>query len=253
MQANRRTFLTSCGLLSAGIFLPRLSLCVGRASQVELTQMAYSGGNWRPRPTALRRLSWEIHKRCAVDAVLEPSEVKAQTRALSLSPFVYFAGDRPFSEWAPAQISPLRRFLKLGGTLVIDTAMTPDGDARGFEDSVDKLMEETLPKNPMEPISPSHVLYRTFYQIDRPVGRIVGPPQLTGCTLGDRLAVIRSRHDLGGAWARDNLGNWEYTVEPGGERQRESAFRLGVNIVLYALCLDYKDEEPHRRFGRESD
>ncbi len=74
---------------------------------------------------------------------------------------------------------------------------------------------------------------------------------MTGYTVGNRLGVIVTHHDLGGAWARDNLGNWELAVEPGGDRQREKAFRLGINMVMYALCLDYKDEEPHRRFGRE--
>jgi hypothetical protein len=253
MQANRRFFLTSCGLSFAGFFLPRVCFSVGEASQIELAQMSYSGGNWRPRPTALRRLSWELHKRCAVDAMLEPSEVKAQTRSLSRSPLVYLSGDRSFTEWSEPQILALRRFLQLSGTLVIDTAHTPDGDAAGFEVSAEKLLSDIMPNTPMEPVSPSHVLFRSFYQIDRPMGRILGPPQLTGLLVADRLAVIMSRHDLGGAWARDNLGNWEFSVEPGGDRQRESAFRLGINIVMYALCLDYKNEEPHRRFGRETD
>jgi hypothetical protein len=97
----------------------------------------------------------------------------------------------------------------------------------------------------------SHVLYRSFYEITRPIGRVRGPENLTGYEMEGRLAIIRTRHDLGGAWARDNLGNWEFAVTPGGVRQRENAFRLGVNLVLYALCLDYKDESPHRRFGRQ--
>ena len=72
--------------------------------------------------------------------------------------------------------------------------------------------------------------------------------QLEAITVGDRVAVVYSRHDLGGAWARDNLGNWEHAVEPGGDRQRELALRLGVNIVLYSLCLDYKDDQVHAPF-----
>jgi hypothetical protein len=34
-------------------------------------------------------------------------------------------------------------------------------------------------------------------------------------------------------------------VVPGGEDQREEAFRLGINLVMYALCLDYKTEQAH--------
>ena len=32
---------------------------------------------------------------------------------------------------------------------------------------------------------------------------------------------------------------------PGGDEQREEAFRFGVNLVMYALCLDYKTEQAH--------
>jgi len=60
--------------------------------------------------------------------------------------------------------------------------------------------------------------------------------------------VLLSVDDLGGAWARDSLGNWEHMVTPGGEPQRELAFRLGVNIVMYALCVDYKDDQVHVPF-----
>ena len=220
---------------------------------MELSQLIYGGGNWKPRPTALRRLLWEIHKRSAVDAALEPSEVKAQTKTLSRSPFLYMAGDRPFPAFPDAQINALRRFVHLGGTLLVDTAHTPEGDAEGFESSAAELTALLLPKVSVQPITAAHVMFRTFYQLDRPVGRILGPAHLQGMTVGDRVAVILSRHDLGGAWARDNLGSWEYAVEPGGDRQRENAFRLGINLIMYALCLDYKNEEPHRRFGRDSE
>jgi len=127
---------------------------------------------------------------------------------------------------------------------------TSDGDAEGLTASLDSLMGRLLPGVEERPVPGSHVIFRSFYQLPRPVGRIEGPAELTAYGLGNRLAVIRARHDLGGAWARDNLGNWELEVSPGGERQRENAFRLGINLVLYALCLDYKDEEPHRRVNR---
>jgi hypothetical protein len=148
-------------------------------------------------------------------------------------------------------VSALSRFIKLGGTLVVDPAYTPDGDADGFEASVNGQIEKIMPGTKASDIPDEHVIYRAFYQISRPVGRVEGPPKLTGYKIGQRFAIIRTKHDLGGAWARDNLGNWEFEVRPGGERQRENAFRLGVNLVLYTLCLDYKDEKPHRRFSQQ--
>ena len=251
MQANRRSFIKSLGVVAGVSLFAKEVFGVGAASQMQMMQIVYSGGNWRPRTTALRRLAWEIHKRTAVDAALEPLDVKPSVRGLSQDAIAYLSGDRSFPDFEDSAVAALKRFVQLGGLLIIDPAYTPDGDSAGFDASCDRLLTAMLPTVAKQEITPPHVVYRTFYQIERPVGRIEGPEHLTGYPIGDRLGVIRTHCDLGGAFARDNLGNWMYAVDPGGDRQREAAFRLGINLVLYGLCLDYKNEEPHRRFGRD--
>ena len=39
-----------------------------------------------------------------------------------------------------------------------------------------------------------------------------------------------------------------FPVVPGGERQREMAYRFGVNVVMYALIGNYKSDQVHLRF-----
>jgi Domain of unknown function (DUF4159) len=251
MQANRRTFFKAAGVLALGSLAANDVFAMGSASQIQLLQIVYSGGNWRPRPSALRRLAWEIHKRTAVDTNLEPTDTKPSFRNLASSPLAYLSGDRAFPVFSESAINAMKRFLSFGGTLIVDPAITPDGNANKFNKSVDALTELILPGATEKEVPSNHVIFRSFYQLSRPVGRVEGPASLTAYASDNRLAIIRTRHDLGGAWARDNLGNWEFDVTPGGVGQREQAFRLGVNLVLYALCLNYKDEEPHRRFGRE--
>lgn len=246
---DRRGFIAGAGALAAGLLLPGSGIGLGAATQVDITQLVYPGGDWQPRPTAVRRLAWEVHKRTAVDTVLEPSHVKPTATALAASPIAYLSGDRPFPQWDEASLEGLSRFIRLGGTLIVDPAFGPGGDDRGFSDSVDTLLGRLLPSSSVVTLPPGHLIFRTFYSLGRAVGRVEGPRELKGYDHDGRLAVIRTEHDLGGAWARDNLGNWEHEVVPGGERQREDAFRLGINLVMYALCLGYKDEEPHRRFG----
>ena len=92
------------------------------------------------------------------------------------------------------------------------------------------------------------MLYKTFYLLDHQGGRQIVQPYLEGAPVGNRLAVIYSQNDLGGAWSRDDRGQWELDVVPGGEAQRETAFRLGVNLAMYATCLDYKDDQVHLPF-----
>jgi hypothetical protein len=62
---------------------------------------------------------------------------------------------------------------------------------------------------------------------------------------GAQVQVLFSEHDIGGALARSVSGTWEQRVSPGGDVQREHAIRLAVNIAMYVLCSNYKDDQVH--------
>ena len=42
-----------------------------------------------------------------------------------------------------------------------------------------------------------------------------------------------------------------FPVVPGGERQRELAYRFGINIVMYTLTGNYKGDQVHSKYFRE--
>jgi len=113
---------------------------------------------------------------------------------------------------------------------------------------VRRELARLLPSSPLARVARDHVLYKSFYLLDRPGGRLAVKPWLEAQVVDRRVAVLYSQNDLGGAWARGELGDWEYPCVPGGEAQREIAFRLGVNIAMYALCTDYKDDAVHLPF-----
>ena len=71
---------------------------------------------------------------------------------------------------------------------------------------------------------------------------------LEGIVADDRVVVAYSQNDIAGAYSRDNFGNWEFECDPGGAAQRERAFRLGINLVMYALCNEYKSDQVHVEF-----
>jgi len=43
----------------------------------------------------------------------------------------------------------------------------------------------------------------------------------------------------------DDMGRVMFPVVPGGERQREMAYRFGVNVVMYVLTGNYKSDQVH--------
>lgn len=204
------------------------------------------GESHRPlRPTATQRLAWEVHKRTSVEVRMRPTHVRLDQPALFDSPFVYWSGDRAVPPLSDAELTGLRRFVELGGFVLIDDA---SGDSADFDQSVRRELARALPHDRLTRLPDDHVLFRSFYLSRKPVGRFASDVPLSAITRGGRVAVLYSRHDLGGAWDRSDAGQYLFPVLTGGERQREDAYRFGVNIVLYALCLDYKDDQVHVPF-----
>jgi hypothetical protein len=75
----------------------------------------------------------------------------------------------------------------------------------------------------------THPIFQSPHRIERVLGgdkRI--DPYLEGISLNGRLSVIYTTNDLGCAWEG-------HPCRPGGEPQRTHAFKMGTNIVFYAL------------------
>jgi len=244
---SRRDFLRLSLAAGAATALGPAAWAIGKGSKFRFGHLEMATGNWNPRPTALRRMAWEIDKRTSIDVETEPKIVTLDDK-LQDTPFLYFAGDREFTVPDEAKIQRLRQFLTFGGFMLIDSAEGRTGGA--FNRSVHRLVEAiyTPPKKGLQLIPGGHVVHKSFYLINRPKGRLAISPVLEGVVRDGRIQIAYTQNDMGGAWARDNFGNYEYRCVPGGERQREMAFRMGINLVMYALCLEYKSDQVHVDF-----
>jgi hypothetical protein len=92
------------------------------------------------------------------------------------------------------------------------------------------------------------VLTKSFYLLQDFPGRSAGGEVWVeeGSGDGDGVsAVVIGGNDWAGAWATDDGGQPLFAVVPGGERQREMAYRYGVNLVMYALTGNYKADQVH--------
>lgn len=237
--------VATVGCLVWGVSGGPSARAIGDTGGVEIRTLQYAGRG-AARPSAIKRLAWALRQRTSIEARLQPGTVRLDSPALYDSPFVYWSGLEPFAALSDAEVTGLRRFVEFGGSVLIDDG---SGDADGgFGRSVERALARAFGPDALRPLPGDHTIYRSFYLIERPLGRVSGPPHLDAVVRDGRAAVVFSRHDLGGAWARDNLGNYLHAVSPGGSRQREMAYRLGVNIVMYALCLDYKDDQVHSPF-----
>jgi hypothetical protein len=239
--ASRRALLAASLTLLAA---PR-ALAIGDRSRMRFARLRLPDLP-DPRPSALRRLAYELERRTSLLCSADPVEVRATDNDLFKTPFLVLSGDRGFIPPSDAEVVRLRRFLTFGGFLLIDSAEGRAGG--GFDESVRKLLARVLPGDLPTRVPDDHVVWKSFYVLHGPAGRILAAPYVEAVVRDRRLAVLYTQNDLGGALARDGFGRWEHDVIPGGEVQREMAFRFAVNVVMYALCLDYKTEQAHIDF-----
>jgi Domain of unknown function (DUF4159) len=201
------------------------------------------------RTTAPVRWSYELIQRTSAPARLRPTLVHADEPAIVDAPFLYWSGDEAVQPLTFAELTGLRKFFALGGVMLVDDAGAGNaGEPSPFATSARAQIARVLPDSTPISISADHVLFRTFYLLRRAEGRVLGPKTLDAILRGGAAQVIFSEHDLGGALARGPTGIWEQAVVPGGDAQRERAVRLAVNVAMYVLCSNYKDDQVHAPF-----
>ena len=90
---------------------------------------------------------------------------------------------------------------------------------------------------------------RTFYLLREMPGRVTGATvfaQQGGDPANDGVSpIVIGGNDYAAAWAVDGRSISPFAVVPGGEEQRELAYRFGINLVMYALTGSYKSDQVH--------
>lgn len=251
---NRRNFIRvlSQSLLAAGL-LPRRAAAAQsgekRYVQFVFAQVKYRGGDWNPHPLSVTPLMEELMLRTSVEPATARREVTLTDRDLFNYPFLYITGKYEFDPFTQEEIETLRRFLSFGGFLLIDDALGQQG--YGFDKAMRREMQRVFPGNEFKRLPASHAALKSYYLLRRIGGVRIANPNLETITLGNATPVIYCQNDLGGAWERDQLGNWTSACTPGGEPQRRDAFHLGINLIVYAMTENYKEDLIHVPFIRK--
>ena len=242
---KRREFLRRLSAALAIAALPGSAPAYGRKSYFTWTQLRYPG-SWDPNPRAAERFVEALRGRTSVEPARARRVLDVGDPELWSLPFLYVAGRGSFPSLGPSEETWLRRFLDGGGFVLFDDATgIPDS---GFAEGAGKLLERLYPARPLKPVPGDHTVFQSFYLLREPAGRKMVRPYLLGVDVEDVTPAFLCPNDLGGAWDGDPLGGYTYPCTPGGERQREMTFRMGVNLVLYALTDNYKKDQVHIPF-----
>jgi hypothetical protein len=182
------------------------------------------GGDWYANPSALPNLLAEARARTGIDFTERPATVRLDDPGLRDYPYLYVTGHGNIA-LSDADVRRLRAWLEDGGFLHAD-------DNYGLDESFRREMEKVFPGNDWVELPADHGVYHAFYELDGlpKVHEHDGePPQGLGLFHAGRLVVFYSfESDLGDGWE-------DADVHGDAEGVREEAFRMGVNLLVYAL------------------
>lgn len=206
-----------------------------------------------------------LAQRTALEAG-DPVGVDPARDELAFFPLIYW----PVVPGAPKPpqkaLDRIDAYMKQGGTILFDTRDAidalpgTDGESRTPGMQQLRIILASLDIPELEPVPHEHVLAKTFYLLHGFPGRFTAGqtwvealPRSEDDEAASRPArggdgvspIIITSNDLAGAWAMRADGQPMLPLSPGAPRQREFAFRAGVNIVMYTLTGNYKADQVH--------
>lgn len=184
-----------------------------------------------------------------------PMAVNIERDELAFFPLLYWAVSPAHPRLSNQAVEKLNGYLRGGGTILFDTrdqnSLTINlfGGGGGAAATRLRSLLHGLDIPALTPVPKDHVLTKAFYLLDRFPGRWQGGTvwvERRGGRHNDGVSsIIIGSNDWAGAWAANETGTPLLPVVPGGERQREMAYRFGVNWVMYALTGNYKTDQVH--------
>lgn len=197
----------------------------------------------------LEGLSRILADRTAVDAK-GALGVNLESDELAFYPLLYWPISEGQTPPSDAAVARLNNYLRTGGMILFDTRDVATGGAPGIETL--RQLARGLDIPPLSPAGPEHVIARAFYLLQDFPGRNIGAELWVESVESERndgvSSIVIGGNDFAAAWALDANGRAMFPVQPGGERQRELAYRFGVNLVMYALTGNYKADQVHVPF-----
>jgi hypothetical protein len=202
----------------------------------------------------LAGLSWVLADRTSVEPG-EPVGVDLDQSELAFYPLIYWPITVEQSLPSDRARERVAAYLERGGTILFDTRdqYRAGGDSAAVSTTPERQrlrqVLEGVRVPPLMPVPQDHVLTKAFYLLQEFPGRFAGGEvwiEANADTARDGVSsVIIGSNDWGAAWALDRNGRPMYPVTPDGERQREFAYRFGINLIMHVLTGNYKGDQVH--------
>lgn len=229
-----RPILFAVILFVASVALPAAAQVVAGAaptnpssSALVLARVKYSGGgDWYNDQEADVNMLEFLRKNTAINVRPQFEYVELVSDNIFNYPLLFLTGHGNI-DLNDSEVKRLRAYLDNGGFLYID-------DDYGLDTAVRREMRKVFPDQTFRELPYSHPIYHSYYEFPNGLPKIhehdAKAPQGLGLfTDGNRLCVYYTTEtNPSDGWADASIHN-------NPPEKREAAFRIGTNIVVFAL------------------
>ena len=195
-------------------------------NEVSVVRIKYGGGgDWYGNKTSFINLFNRLSSELRVKTPYRENSAEIMDETFMNYPLAYIAGHGNI-RFSDAEAERLRKYLVSGGFLFAD-------DDYGMDVSFRREMKKVFPELKFVELPFDHLIYNVYYKFPKGLPKIHehdgGPPEGLGLIYEGRLVVFYSLNtDIS-----DGCENPEVHNDP--PEKHESALRMGINILLYAL------------------
>ena len=191
-----------------------------------IARIQYSGGgDWYSDPSSLPNLLKYLKDHTSMKKAGNEFRIKLTDNNAHHFPYLYMTGHGNIN-LSDDEVIALRTILLNGGFLHAD-------DNYGMDASFRREMKHVFPNKEFVRLPKKHPIFNSYFILPDGLPKIHEhdgkPPEALGLFENDRMIVLYTyESDLGDGWEDPSVHKNPWPV-------RESALKMGVNIVVYSL------------------
>ncbi len=183
------------------------------------------GGDWYSNPSSLPNLLKYIESNTSISTYQDEFRIKLTDENANEFPFLYMTGHGNI-KFTEEEIISLRTILTNNGFLHAD-------DNYGMDASFRREIKRVFPNKEFVRLPKNHPIFSSYFTFPNGLPKVHEhdgkPPEALGLFEDDRMIVLYTyESDLGDGWEDSSVHKNPWPV-------RESALKMGVNIVVYSM------------------
>tara|TARA_Y100001970_G_scaffold92944_1_gene117263 strand:- start:1487 stop:2131 length:645 start_codon:yes stop_codon:yes gene_type:complete len=201
-------------------------LCILNAQTFSIARLHYGGGgDWYSNPSSLPNLLKYLESNTAISVIPTEVRIKLTDENANQFPFIYMTGHGNI-RFTDEEIISLRTILMNNGFLHAD-------DNYGMDISFRREMKRVFPNKEFVELPNDHPIFNSFYSFPNGLPKVhehdSKPPQALALFENKKMIVLYTyESDLGDGWEDQSVHQDPLEI-------RESALKMGVNIIFYSL------------------